>query len=185
LENELIKSAQKGDIKAFETLVRQYQQRVTGLAVTIVGSRSHALDVAQETFIRVYRFLPSFNTRKNFFTWLYKITVNCSYDFLKREKKYRALPLETIPPAQHTGDQTDSFLMAEMQEKIHELLDTLSVPQKTAFILRDVHGFSCRETAHIMDCPSGTVRSHLHFARKRLRTLVKSQYPEFLEGIVS
>ena len=66
---------------------------------------------------------------------------------------------------------------------IGELIETLSSPQKTAFILREVEGFSCREISKIMDCPGGTVRSHLHFARKRLKDLVEKHYPEFIEGL--
>ena len=184
-EPGLIRRARSGDVQAFELLVRHYQQRVLALACSIVDNPADARDVAQEVFIRVYRFLPSFNLRKRFFTWLYRIVVNCSYDFLKREKRFRHDPLDeaVIDAAVEPGEKRirDS---GELSETISGLLGTLSAPQKTAFILRDVEGLSCKETAAVMNCPSGTVRSHLHFARRRLRDLLKDNYPEFLEGIV-
>ena len=182
-ENEIIRSAQNGNLQAFELLVKEYQTRVVSIAFKIVGSPEDAKDVAQEVFIRLYRFLPRFKKEKQFFSWLYRIVINASYDFLKRGNRYRTVPLEDISDIKRSTVHHSSGRESELQEIIGELIETLSSPQKTAFILREVEGFSCREISKIMDCPGGTVRSHLHFARKRLKDLVEKHYPEFVEGL--
>ncbi|MBN2414839.1 sigma-70 family RNA polymerase sigma factor [bacterium] len=181
-EPGLIRRAQSGDVQAFEMLVRHYQPRVLSLACSIVDDPADARDVAQEVFIRVYRFLPSFEHRKRFFTWLYRIILNCSYDFLKREKRFRHDPLDEAVIAGEAAPGEGRIRNGDLSEVITGLLGTLSVAQKTAFVLRDVEGLSCKEAAAIMDCPQGTLRSHLHFARRRLRDLLKNNYPEYLEG---
>ncbi len=83
-ERALIRRAQSGDIRAFEKLVRIYQPRVISLAYRIVGNPDDARDVAQETFVRVYLFLSRFRNERRFFTWLYRIAINVSYDFLNK-----------------------------------------------------------------------------------------------------
>lgn len=179
-DRSLIRSAKSGDIQAFEALVKKYQNRVLAVAYRIVGSREDARDVAQDVFIRLYRFLPKFRNGKVFFTWLYRIVLNASYDFLKKENRFRSVPLEGIPdiPASIQADSTGS----DSLDKVLALTDRLSIPQKTALILREVEDCTCREIARIMECPEGTVRSHLHHARKHLKTMIEKHYPEILEG---
>lgn len=178
----LILSAQKGDIQAFENLLTLYQNRVFTIALRIVGSPEDALDVTQDVFIRLFRFLSQYRDEKKFFTWLYSIVVNASYDFLKKENRYRALPLEDISPELFTSIEKSEINMQEAYRKILALTEALSSPQKTAFILREVEGFSVKEIAEIFDCPDGTVRSYLYWARKHLRRLLEKHHPELLEG---
>ena len=184
-EGAIIRSAQVGDIRAFERLVKHYQQRVISVACRIVGNQEDARDVAQDVFVRLYRFLPQFKNEKRFFTWLYRIIVNTSYDFLKKKNRYRSVPLEDVPTDAPAMIDENEGSFGEINQKIVELIETMSSPQKTAFILRDVEGFSSKEIARIMECPEGTIRSHLHRARKQLRILLENNYPELLEGIVS
>lgn len=182
-EKTLIRLAQNGDIRAFEKLVKQYQRRVISVSYRIVGDVEDARDVAQEVFVRLYRFLSQFRNERKFFTWLYRIIVNVSFDFLKREKRFLSLPLDEIPEYSRFLMTDDEAQDGEISDKIYKLTEMLSIPQKTAFILREVEGFKCREIAKIMDCPSGTVRSHLHHARRRLKELIEKHYPEFIEGM--
>ncbi len=182
-DSEIIRLAQNGNLQAFEKLVKEYQQRVVSIALKIVGNPEDARDVAQDVFIRLYRFLPQFKKEKQFFSWLYRIVVNASFDFLKRENRYRSIPLEDISNTPQSTVHQNNGQDNEFQEIVGELIETLSSPQKTAFILREVEGFSCREISKIMDCPGGTVRSHLHFARKHLKNLLEKYYPEFIEGL--
>ena len=184
-ERALIRMAQAGDIRAFERLVKLYQQRVISLVYRIVGNPEDARDVAQVIFIRVYRFLSQYRNEKRFFTWLYRIAINASYDFLKKKNRYRSVPLEDVPTNAPVLIDMGKGTSGEINEKICELAETLSTPQKSAFILREVEGFSNKEIARIMKCPEGTIRSHLHHARKQLRNLLEKHYPELLEGIVS
>jgi RNA polymerase sigma-70 factor (ECF subfamily) len=181
-EKEIIRLAQHGDVKAFERLVHHYQQRVLSLAFRMVGDPDGAKDVAQDVFIRLYRFLPQFKPGRNFFTWLYRIVVNVSYDFLKNRGRYRGIPLDEV--AQSTPALiSQENPVGELDKIMEQLLETLSSPQKTVFILREAEGLSGKEIAGILECPEGTVRSHLHHARKQLKYLFEKMYPEFLEGI--
>lgn len=179
-DDALIRAASRGDRGAFRLLVDRYRNQVLALATRLLGDADDARDVAQEVFIRVYRYLDTYNHRTKFFTWLYRIAVNASYDWLRRRRRYREVALEQQPGA--------SFVAAarperqELLEKVAELLDQLSTAQKTTFVLRDVEGFSVKETAAIMELPTGTVKSNLHHARQNLQRLVRVHYPELLEG---
>lgn len=178
----LIRCAIKGDPDAFEALFVRYQTRVMSLAFRITGDKESAKDVTQETFIRLFRSLSQFKNDKKFFSWLYRITVNVCYDHLRREKRFYHTPLD-----EENLNTDHNFSPAEKEKselirKIFELTHLLSTTQKTAFILRETEGLKCKEIAKILDCPVGTVRSYLHFARAKLKQLIQTNYPELLEG---
>jgi RNA polymerase sigma-70 factor (ECF subfamily) len=179
-ERRLIHRARRGDLQAFQALVEQYEKRVLGIAYQMTGDPDAARDIAQEVFLRLYRFLPQFHTQKRFFTWLYRITVNAGYDYLKRELRFRSVPLEEL--THEPAGNSDHPEKNEMTAVIRKLVDQLSTPQKTAFLLRETEGLSCKEIAKAMECPAGTVRSYLFYARKILKEKIRSQYPEFIEG---
>jgi RNA polymerase sigma-70 factor (ECF subfamily) len=182
-ETDLIREAQEGNHSAFEMIVRRYEKRVLAIAYQIIGNAHDAQDVGQEVFIRLYRFLPQFRRSKQFFTWLYRITVNVCFDHLKKEKRRQTVPLDD-----YNSTKSESFaagtdpVSGEIENIIMNLLDQISVPQKTVFVLREMEAFSTKEIAYIMDIPHGTVRSHLHRARQFLLQQLKQHYPEFLEG---
>lgn len=179
-ERSLIRQARRGDMQAFQALVEAYEKRVLSIAYQMTGDSEAARDIAQEVFIRLYRFLSKYKPHKRFFTWLYRITVNASYDYLKRERRFRSVPLDGLkyePAGKIQHSET-----SEMEMIVNQLLDYLSTPQKTAFVLRETEGLSCTEIAKVMNCPCGTVRSYLFYARKHLKKKIRSQYPEFIEG---
>ena len=180
-EKQSLKQAQDGDTSAFEQVVKSYQQRVQAIAYRIVGDREGARDVAQEVFIRLYRFLGQYKNNKQFFTWLYRIIVNASFDYLKKQNRFQTVPLEDIPEnipelVYHANQQE------EMAVIITKFVDTLSSPQRAAFLLREVENLSCKEIGEIMQCPTGTVRSYLFYARKNLKSLIEKHYPEYMKG---
>jgi RNA polymerase sigma-70 factor (ECF subfamily) len=182
-EKEIILRAGTGDIRAFERLVSLYQSRVLSLAHRIVGNPDEARDVAQDVFIRLYRFLPQFKPGKKFFTWLYRIVVNASYDFLKKEGRFKMVSLDEVPIDTPALIQKEESSSGELNQIMEQLVETLSSTQKTVFILREVEELSHKEIARVLGCPQGTVRSHLHYARQHLKHLLEQHYPEFLEGI--
>jgi RNA polymerase sigma-70 factor (ECF subfamily) len=181
-EQDLVRRAAQSDLEAFEQLVRAYQERILFTAVRILGNREDARDAAQEVFVRLYRFLPRFDQRRRFETWLYKIVVNVSYDIAKKTRHARGeVSLDDLPP--HEWPQTRLENAADdTQEKVFAMTERLTHTQRSVFVLREVEGFSCREIAEIMECTSGTVRSHLHHARVKLRDLIERHYPELVEG---
>jgi len=180
LESDLIRRAASGDPGAFEKLFYRYERRVMALAFRVTGDTDLAADVTQEVFIRVYRSLTRFRQGNRFFTWLYRITVNASYDVLRKVRRYREVPLHEAGAAcprtmTFPEDGTDGTADA-----IWSLIGRLSTPQRTAFMLRETEDLSCREIAAVMGCTPATVRSHLSHARMRLRDEIKTKYPEFL-----
>ena len=84
-EHMVINRAKQGDQRAFETLVTEYEQKVYSLAYHYVGSEQDAMDICQEVFLRVYRFLPQFSGESRFSTWLYRVTSNACKDFLRKK----------------------------------------------------------------------------------------------------
>ncbi|RJP81742.1 MAG: sigma-70 family RNA polymerase sigma factor, partial [Candidatus Zixiibacteriota bacterium] len=183
---ELIRRAQGGDQEAFRELVEMYRTRVASIAYGLVGNYEDARDIAQEVFIKVYRALDRFDTNKKFFTWLYRLAVNASIDFLRANRK-RSFQ-ESIDSASNFQQYPDSRLEADLEMALENLerreifegiVAELNPRQKMAFVLCDLQGLSSQEAAEIIDCPQVTLRWYLHEARKKIRAAVKSRYPEY------
>ncbi len=155
-------AAQRGDITAFESIVRLYQPEVWRLAVQIVRDERLAEDVVQETFVRVYRFLPRFKGDAKFNTWLYSITRNCALDSLKsaeRQTKVRERLSGTRP-----GNQGDVGLRFEIKQAIALLPLELREP----LVMVDMFEMTYAEVAKIVGVPVGTVKSRVFRARSNL-----------------
>jgi len=180
-EKEVIRAAQAGDFHAFELLVRAYQSRVLAVARRIVGSPEDAHDVAQDVFVKLYRFLPKYRTERTFFTWLYKLTINAAYDFLRKESRHQAVPLEDFLPQMAAPGRTDPPAGGDLRQNIPGLVQRLTFLQRSVFILRDVEELSVKEISGILGCKPTTVRSHLRNARARLRILILELHPEYLK----
>jgi RNA polymerase sigma-70 factor, ECF subfamily len=179
-ELDLIKRAASGDRGSFDVLFHRYEKRVMALAFRLTGDPDLAADVTQEVFIRVHRSLNGFHQEKRFFTWLYKITVNASIDMIKKFKKTREVPIENANLEHLQTVDTSGTDPDGTAEAIWSIVQDLSPPQRTAFILREADDLPCREIAAIMGCTAGTVRSHLHYARIRLRNEIRIRYPDLL-----
>ncbi len=177
-ELELVERAKKGDRQAFGALVERYQRRVVGVVLAVVRDSEDAVELAQETFIRAYQNLASFEERSSFSTWLYRIAVNLAIDWRRREGRHVTLrgeeaesELERIPST--AGDSFKETARAQTAGKIRGALDRLTPEQRTVILLREVEGLSYDEIAEALRCPRGTVMSRLYYARRRLRELLK------------
>lgn len=186
-DKELIALAVKGDPLAFHTLVERYRTRVASIAYQVIGNYEDARDVSQEVFVKLFKSLNTFDAEKKFFTWLYRMTVNASIDFLRsKKKKNLENSIEEQPEyyqeniAHPDGDGFDQFESTELNTIFHEIAKGLSPNQRTAFILCDLQGFSPAEAASIMKCPKVTLRWYLHEARKRVRVEMLKRYPEYV-----
>ena len=143
--DKAIKKAKAGDAAAFEKLVKMYDRRVYALALDLMGNQEDAKDVYQEVFLKVYRALPKFRFHSDFFTWLYRIVVNCCYTQRRKRARNRHLSIE-----EHTEDHTrfslvftstdplpdEETMQNEMIKIIEEQLDDLTIQQRAIFILR-------------------------------------------------
>ena len=178
-EQALVRKAQSGDRLAFEELVRRYDRDVLRLALNLVHRPEDARDTYQESFLRVYRNLPRFRFECSFYTWVYRIAVNKTINFLKQRKNRTQMSLNDLDfNAEHDpdlvaliSDKTPrrEINLSELQEKLNEAMQKLSEPHRLVVTLHDVQGLSHDEIAEIMECNIGTVRSRLFYARQQLQ----------------
>ncbi len=178
IDRQLVERARQGDKRAFELLVEKYQRRLHRLLSRMVRDAEEVEDIAQETFIKAYRALPSFRGDAAFYTWLYRIGVNTAKNYLASRKK--AMP--TISDqAMDDDDEPDERLVAqdhntpetELMSKqialaVNEAVQALPEELRSAITLREMEGLSYEEIAELMSCPIGTVRSRIFRAREAI-----------------
>ncbi len=178
-EDELVREARRGNLKAYDKLVKRYQERIYATLYHMTSNRKDANDLAQESFIKAFQALKSFKGGSSFYTWLYRIAVNKTINFLKQRKNRTHISLNNIDfNAEHDPDlialiseQTPRRAagLTELQEKLNEALMKLSESHRLVVVMHDVQGLSHEEIAEAMDCNVGTVRSRLFYARQQLQ----------------
>lgn len=177
-DRELILRARDGDRQAFGDLVRHYQRRVYITALQLTRNHSDADDLTQETFVKAYRGLRGFDFRSDFFTWLYRITVNTTLNLLNRAHRTRSVSLDDDALVPHAVDKLlagseDPRRRLEarnLYRKVTEAIDTLKPDLRIALVLYAIQGHSHKEIADIADCAEGTVAWRISEARRLLRT---------------
>ncbi|HEX4911484.1 MAG: RNA polymerase sigma factor RpoE [Permianibacter sp.] len=171
---ELVARVQRGDKRAFDLLVRKYQQRIMALISRYIRNRSEIADVAQEAFIKAYRALPNFRGDSQFYTWLYRIAINSAKNHLaSQSRRPQTASVDGLEPEQlaDLAGQTDNasperlLLTAELKREIDAAIAELPEELRTALLLREIDGLSYEEIAEVMECPIGTVRSRIFRAR--------------------
>jgi len=181
-EKELVNRAQRGDLRAYDELVKRYQERIYATVYHMTANHEDANDLAQEAFVKAYQALKSFKGGSSFYTWLYRIAVNKTINFLKQRKNRQHMSLNDLDfNAEHNPDlvalisdktpRRDAGLN-ELQEKLNAALLKLSESHRLAVVLHDVQGQSHEEIAKVMNCNIGTVRSRLFYARQQLQALL-------------
>jgi RNA polymerase sigma factor RpoE len=178
-EMQLVNRARQGDMAAYDDLVRRYQERIYATVYHMTSNHEDANDLAQEAFIKAYQALKSFKGGSSFYTWVYRIAVNKTINFLKQRKNRAQISLNDLDfNAEHDpdlvaliSDKTPrrDINLAELQEKLNAALLKLSEQHRLVVTLHDVQGLSHEEIATIMDCNIGTVRSRLFYARQQLQ----------------
>jgi RNA polymerase sigma-70 factor, ECF subfamily len=160
-EPAVIRAAAAGDLGAFEQLVRAYQQHVWRFLRRLLGDAASAEDVAQETFLRVFRRLPTFTFDAKFSTWVFQIARNAGIDEL-RSRQRRARLASLVPPPDTPPTAPEARAEAEAA------LASLPVELREAVVLVEVLGLRYREVARVLGVPEGTVKSRVFGARSRL-----------------
>jgi RNA polymerase sigma-70 factor (ECF subfamily) len=169
----LVAEAQAGDQRAFEALVRRYRKRIFALALHITGSSSEADDITQEVFLKAYRALPQFEGRSQFFTWVYRMTVNRSLNS-RRDRARRGedtLDDPRLELAVAVDSRSNPHREAELRQTYARLLralDSLPIDMRTTVILVSLQGMSHGEAAVIQKVSDGTIAWRMHEARRRL-----------------
>ena len=178
-EMTFVKRSQAGDLAAYDELIRRYQERIYGTLYHMTSNHEDAHDLAQESFIKAYQAIKTFKGGSSFYTWLYRIAVNKTLNFLKQRKNRVHMSLNDLD----FGAEKDPDLIAlisdktplrdaglkELQNKLNEAMQRLSEHHRMVVTLHDVQGLSHEEIAEVMDCNVGTVRSRLFYARQQLQ----------------
>ncbi len=179
---EKVRDAQAGDREAFDYLVERHKDIVYAVAYRFAKDPDLALDLSQNAFIRAYRGIKSFRGKSSFSTWLYRITMNTCIDYTR--KKARSVDSLAVPEevAEYAGSEPivaslprepgADALSSELGEQIQKAIDLLPEYHKSVFVLYEIEGLSYKEIADVVGCSIGTVMSRLHYARKKLRSML-------------
>ena len=186
-EKELVARAQQKDVQAYTELMAHYQSRIYALVYNMTSNKEDTEDLVQEVFIKAYAALEKFQGKSSFYTWVYRIAVNRSINFLKKRKKRMALSLNEVD---HGVERDELYIemsskkspfrdahLSEMQIKINESLQTLSEKHRAVVVMHDIQGMPHDQIAKIIGVSSGTVRSRLFYARQRLQAELTEYAP--------
>ena len=177
-DTELIERFQRGDTAAFDTLFTRYQKRTYRLVQRYISNREDALDLTQDAFIRAYQGLSDFKSQCQFYSWLYRITVNLCIDFLRKKARSEVLLYDSdesgeLPMANIPDPRSESPAKAlenkELRAHIRKAVRRLPPKQRQIFILRHWDGLSLKDIAATVGRSDGTVKAHLLHAHRNLR----------------
>lgn len=171
-EIQLIARTKRGDLEAFEALYKLHKGPVYRTALAIIGDRLAAEEILQETFLRAFKNIQNFRQGVSLSPWLYRVTVNLAYDYSRDQRRHWHVALEgiveqLIAPAVASPERRVEE--REIYALVYEAISKLEFKQRATLVLFYLQGFSLAEIAEIMDCPVGTVKSRLHYARENLR----------------
>lgn len=181
-EADLIRRAQRGDVRAFNWLIAEYEQVTYNLAYRLLGDREQAADVTQEAFVSAYRALGRFRGGA-FRAWLLRIVANACYDVLRARQRRPETSLDALldepdHPASFedpSPSPEDVVLRRELLARVHQGLLELPLEQRVVVVLADVQGLAYEEIAQITESELGTVKSRLSRGRARLRDFLRQQ----------
>src|SRR5277367_4646398 len=192
-EQKLIRAGQRGDALAIETLYRRYQRQLFQTALRVLGNAEDAEDALQDGLLSAYRNLKRFEGRSQFSTWLTRIVINAA---LMKRRSAKARPAISLDETQHEDELPASERFAddgpnpeqvyagtEIREMINENLDELSPLLRTAFVLREVHGYSTGEAAKKLGVTENTLKARLWRARHQLAERLGRRLRRFSEDV--
>ncbi|MGB9856610.1 MAG: RNA polymerase sigma factor [Dictyoglomaceae bacterium] len=186
-DQALISLIKLGDREAFNILVKRYEKKVLNILYLQLGPINELEDLAQEVFIKVFKNISKFRGESQFSTWLYRITLNLSYDYKRKNKNVFSLDEnidedsdntfeEVIPNSEEDSEKIVEKV--ELQRKIREAIKSLSKEYQEVLILREFEGLSYEEIGKVLNCPVGTVESRLYRARKELKKRIIRELKE-------
>lgn len=180
----LIEDLRAGDMTALAVIVEKHKRHVYRLAFQITKNHEDANDVMQDTFLKVYESIHSFRKESAFETWLYRIVVNQAINLVKRRERRREAPLSGTTETQIRSElkRASNFRnnphlsveRKELQRQVTQAVNSLPIKHRMVVILHEFEGLTHPKIASILNCSEGTVRSRLHYARKKLRERLKS-----------
>lgn len=179
----VVQEVQEGRVGAFDQLVGKYRESIFSIIYNLTGNREDASDLTQETFIKAFRAIGRFRGRSAFFTWLYRIALNTTMSFLKKQGRRRFINYETVHESASSAEIVEKLtaksrtekgvLVRELQERLNESLQKLSPKHRTVVILHEIEGLEHAAIAEVTKTSVGTVRSRLHYAKQQLQSYLQ------------
>lgn len=179
----IVQKVQAGDVDAFDELVTKYRERIYAVVYNLTSNREDSSDLTQDAFIKAFQSIGRFKGKSSFFTWLYRIALNTTLTHLRKNKLRRFFSFEKMSEEDHSAgfieqlktdsDSDKNTLMNELQEKLNDAFQKLSVKHRTVITLYEIDGLSHKEIAEIVGTSVGTVRSRLHYAKQFLQAELK------------
>ena len=188
IDRQLVERAQRGDKRAFELLVEKYQRKLARLLSRFIRDPAEVEDVTQEAFIKAYRALPAFRGDSAFYTWLYRIVMNVTIDWLRKKQVKGAgtefddnVQLREIDPASKTVPRSEPLPhqrmeRVEVRARIDQAIAQLSPEHRAVILMKETEDMQYHEIAEALGCSIGTVMSRLFYARKKLQNLLRDVY---------
>jgi len=187
-ELDLVRRCQAGDTEAFDELVSRYRTRVFSMIYNMVHSEQDAWDLAQDSFLKAWKSIKRFRGRSSFYTWIYRIVMNVTIDWL-RKKQIKgagtefddAIQLRHVDPASKTVPKEEALPYEtierdEIRARIDKAIAQLSPEQRAVILMKEIDDMQYHEIAEALGCSIGTVMSRLFYARKKLQTLLRDVY---------
>ncbi len=178
-DQQLVARARRRDRAAFDELIHRYQGKIYSLVYNMTGNKEDTEDLVQDVFVKAYASLKYFLGQSSFYTWIYRIAINRSINFLKKRKRREAVSLNDVdeaverdPAYVELSARESPFrdaTLSELKERLNNALQTLSEKHRTVVVLHDIQGVPHDQIAKMTGCSEGTVRSRLFYARQRLQ----------------
>ena len=187
-ETDLVKRCQAGDTEAFDQLVTRYRTRIFGMIYNMVHNEQDAWDLAQDSFVKAWKSMKRFRGRSSFYTWIYRIVMNVTIDWLRKKQVKGAgaefddaIQAKQIDPASRTAPKADALPYEIMQRsetrtRIDNAIAQLSPEHRAVILMKEIEEMQYHEIAETLGCSIGTVMSRLFYARKKLQNLLRDVY---------
>ena len=187
-ELDLVKRCQAGHTEAFDELVTRYRTRVFSMIYNMVHSEQDAWDLAQDSFVKAWRSIKRFRGRSSFYTWIYRIVMNVTIDWLRKKQVKGAgaefddaVELKEIDPASRTVPKADALPFetmerSEIRARIEKAIAQLSPEHRAVILMKEIEQMQYHEISDTLGCSIGTVMSRLFYARKKLQNLLRDVY---------
>ena len=176
-ERELVDACRRGERDAFRALFETYKNKVYSVALRFAGEEAAAMDIAQDTFVKLFSCMRDFRGESGFETWVYRMVVNSCLDQKRRTSRLIPLADEFMATLRASGDVLTQMLREEIGNRVRAAVDKLPPDLRIVIVLRYTEGLAYEQIAEVLGCSQGTVASRLNRAHKalerRLATLAK------------
>lgn len=175
----LVRRVQGGEKRAYEQLVERYQRRVYSIALGMMKDPEIALDISQDAFVKVYKYIDKFKGQATFYTWLYRVTANLCFDALRKQQSQHLDQAPFDEALEVNSEEIEynpqaSLLKKELSAQISAALQQVPEKHRAILILREVEGLSYDEISQALEIPRGTVMSRLFHARVKVQEVLRT-----------